>query len=191
MDSNFTLNVPQGKKRFPIFLIFFLFILGSFIIVVVVGYLKTEKVAQLSSHERVNLSTSTLDEDLNTTSIEKTRIQRVKIGKQIFLLEIADNEASRSIGLGGRKHIGEYDGMIFIFDRPERHGFWMKDTFLTLDMVWIGRDFKIVSLENDVLPESYPKVFYPSEKSLYTIEFSAGVLEKMNIKIGDRVFFVE
>ncbi len=207
INENIVKSSLNQNGGISVFVIFFLFILGGFIVVLgaheMRNLTKDALTAQVSTtpviSEDVLVSTTTKATNLRlatTTeksrhSDKKTRTQLVKIGNRVFTLEIADDEASRSLGLGGRKHMGPHDGMIFVFDKPDRYGFWMKDTFLALDMIWINKNFEIISEKKGVLPESYPEVFYPTEKALYTIEFSAGVLEKMNIKIGDKIFFVE
>ena len=79
--------------------------------------------------------------------------------------------------------------MLFIFNSADNYGFWMKDMIFPIDIIWIGENKKIVYIEKNVLPESYPKNFSPNVKAMYVLEVLSGFSEKHNIKIGDEVFF--
>jgi len=59
-------------------------------------------------------------------------------------VEVAQTPGERSYGLMGRKHLGKDEGMLFIFETEDYHGFWMKDTFLPLSIAFIGKDGRIV-----------------------------------------------
>lgn len=192
--------VLQGGK-ISLYAVFFLFIVAAVGVVGTATKLILDEEAAMRAGATSTGSTTLVDKAVANQSVVATtssrsmtkriKTQRVKIGSHTFTLEVADTFALRELGLGVRKQMGQYDGMIFVFDKPDRYGFWMKDTFFGLDLLWIDENLKIVSKEERVLPESYPKVFYPTSKSLYTIELSAGTLEKLQIKIGDPIFFLE
>lgn len=114
---------------------------------------------------------------------------QLKIGSKTLNIEVADTDEERILGLSGRTSLGENDGLLFVFKKEGKYGFWMKDMNFPIDIIWIGKDKKIVHVESNVLPSSYPKVFFPQELSLYVLEVSAGFLNKNNIKIGDFVDF--
>src|SRR5262245_48631406 len=61
-----------------------------------------------------------------------------------FALEIAADDASRARGYMGREKIGRRDGMLFIFDRDDRHSFWMKDCKTSLDIIWLDANGRVV-----------------------------------------------
>lgn len=111
----------------------------------------------------------------------------VTIGAKTYFVEIANSDASREKGLSGRNMLNEDSGMLFVFSTPNQYGFWMKDTLIPLDMIWIGEDKHIVHIEKNVLPESYPTLYSPEEDALYVLELNAGEVEKNFFTVGDQV----
>lgn len=115
-------------------------------------------------------------------------VSKVAIGNTIVEVEVASTNAARERGLSGRDTLAEGRGMLFIFDMPGRHGFWMKDTRIALDIIYAGRDKKIITIHHNVSPESYlknpPEVFYPSSNALYVLEVPAGYAKKQGIAEG-------
>ncbi|MBN8704621.1 MAG: DUF192 domain-containing protein [Bacteroidetes bacterium] len=103
-------------------------------------------------------------------------------------IEIADNDNSRMQGLMYRKHMAETEGMLFIFDYESPQTFWMKNTHLTLDMIFINRALEVVSIQKYTQPYSEGK--YPSEGSaLYVLEVVGGFSDRHNIQPGDKIRF--
>ncbi|HZS42719.1 MAG TPA: DUF192 domain-containing protein [Candidatus Paceibacterota bacterium] len=113
----------------------------------------------------------------------------LSIGQDHITVEIADTEEKRTLGLGNRSSLPLNTGMLFIFDHPDHYGFWMKDTKIALDMIWISEDKKIVDIKSDVLPETYPMVFRPQSLALYVLELPAGYAKIHQIKTGEQVNF--
>ena len=112
-----------------------------------------------------------------------------KIGETIMRVGIANTDEERLKGLSGKESLKEGEGLLFIFETEGLYGFWMKDMKFAIDIAWIDKDNKIIYIENDVRPETYPKVFQPLLQSLYVLEAPSGFLSKNNIKIGDFVAF--
>src|SRR3989304_6446445 len=69
---------------------------------------------------------------------------QVVIAGTTINVEIAQTEAEREQGLSGHKPLADDEGMLFIFDKPGYHGFWMKDMLFSIDIIWISADKKIV-----------------------------------------------
>lgn len=113
----------------------------------------------------------------------------VVMGRTTFKMEVADTRYLQEKGLSRHKPLELNQGMIFIFDKPDKYGFWMKDMDFPIDIIWVGSDLKIKHIEKWLSPESYPKVYYPEVNSLYVIEVNAGVSDYLGIKIGDPVVF--
>lgn len=118
----------------------------------------------------------------------------LKIGEMTLNIEVADTDAKRTQGLSGKVGLGENEGMLFVFEKEGNYGFWMKDMNFPIDIAWLDKDKKIIYVEKNVSPETYPKVFYAIKDdvailSLFVLETSAGFLAKNNIKIGDFVAF--
>src|SRR3989344_1119926 len=107
------------------------------------------------------------------------------VGTTTIQLEIADTSASRTMGLSGKTHLPSGSGMLFVFDHPDYYTFWMKDMKFPIDIIWIDENRQIVHIEKEVAPETYPKSFRPSRKSLYVLEVEAGLVRENNISIGN------
>jgi uncharacterized membrane protein (UPF0127 family) len=69
-----------------------------------------------------------------------------------FTVEIADTDATRERGLMFRKSLGPHEGMLFDFQTPQSVSFWMKNTYIPLDMVFIAADGRIVSIARNAVP---------------------------------------
>ena len=104
-------------------------------------------------------------------------------------IEIATSSQEKQTGLCCRESLPEYRAMLFVYDSPGNHRFWMKDTKIPLDMYWINSKKKIIYIEHSVQPSSYPKTFGPEDESQYVLETNAGFAKKHNINIGDTINF--
>ena len=105
-------------------------------------------------------------------------------------VEVVKTAKERVLGLSGRSTLKENQGMLFVFDETSQHGMWMKDMNFPIDIVWLASDFKIVSLEKNVLPQTWPKIYKSNTPSLYVLELNAGWLKKHNVKVGEYASFV-
>jgi uncharacterized protein len=121
---------------------------------------------------------------------EEKAIKTVKIGEITLNIIVADTEAKRVQGLSGRDGLEENEGLLFVFETEGYYGFWMKDMKFPIDIAWLDKDRKIIYIEKNVSPETYPKVFYAFKAdapilNLYVLETKANFFEKSKIKIGD------
>lgn len=127
---------------------------------------------------------------LYTNKIKRTSYpQTLTIGEKEFHIAVADSPEEQELGLGNVKSMPTDAGMLFIFEKPDRYGFWMKDTLIPLDMLWIDGEKKIIHIEKNVLPDSYPKVYTPITPALYVLELNSGSVEKNNLSVGEKVDF--
>jgi uncharacterized membrane protein (UPF0127 family) len=99
-------------------------------------------------------------------------------------LDYATTEAERERGLGGRASVPNGYGMLFVFPKDDRYGFWMKDTLVPLDIFWLDDKGQVVSIAADVDPASYPHVFYPAAPARYVLETAAGFARAHAIATG-------
>ena len=109
-------------------------------------------------------------------------------------VEIADDQKSQLNGLSNRNYLDSNSGMLFIFDREDFYGIWMKEMNFPIDIAWINKDKVIIHIERNVLPETFPNIFKPdsssdSNKALYVLEVNANFFEANNINLGDLVIF--
>ncbi|MGA2518699.1 MAG: DUF192 domain-containing protein [Thermodesulfobacteriota bacterium] len=107
-------------------------------------------------------------------------------GKEIWV-EVAKTPEERNHGLMGRKHLGKDEGMLFIFETEDYHGFWMKDTVIPLSIAFIGKDSQIVSI-TDMRPQTLDS-HLPPTPVLYALEMNKGWFSSHGIKTEDVVRF--
>lgn len=99
-------------------------------------------------------------------------------------IDYATTTASRERGLGGRTSIPSDYGMLFIFLKPDRYGFWMKNTLVPLDMFWLDGKGQVIWMAQNVATSSYPNVFYPNAPARYVLETAAGFAREHAIATG-------
>jgi uncharacterized protein len=117
-------------------------------------------------------------------------LQIIKIGGKILNVEVANTPEKQTQGLSGKEGLTENQGMLFVFNKEGYYGFWMKDMKFSIDIAWLNKDKKIIHIEENVLPETYPKVFYAFRfdnpiLNLYVLETKANFFKNSGIKIGD------
>jgi len=118
--------------------------------------------------------------DRNTVEIA------TKNGVQVFSVEIADTEAAREKGLMFRKSLPPGQGMLFDFHREAPVGFWMKNTYIPLDMIFIRGNGRIANIAENAKPLS--ETVIPSDGPvLAVLEVAGGTARKLGIAPGDRV----
>lgn len=105
------------------------------------------------------------------------------INNDLYELSVADSDKKRIRGLSGTKNLLPNTGMVFIFDREDMQGIWMKEMNYSLDIVWLDSLCQITGLKN-AGPDSYPEVFLPIMPSKYVIELPAGSVID-DLKLGD------
>jgi len=118
--------------------------------------------------------------DRNTVEIAS------KTGVHVFTVEIADTEATREKGLMYRKELPEGRGMLFDFFRDQPVGFWMKNTLITLDMIFIRSDGRIVSIAENTEPLS-ERVIPAGAPVRAVLEVKGGTARRLGIQPGDQV----
>lgn len=112
----------------------------------------------------------------------------VMAGRQ-FEVELVNSEPARTNGLSGRSSLPPDNAMLFVFDTASTQCFWMKDMKFPLDIIWVDTDRRIVHIEENLSPDSYPQSFCPHQPARYVIEVNAGVVQDTGIDIGDKLSF--
>jgi len=118
-------------------------------------------------------------------SLEET----ITIGGIEVAVDIADTPQERMQGLSGRESLGESEGMLFVLDEPAVPAFWMKDMNFAIDIIWINSQRRVIGVERDISPQTFPDTFRPSEAIKYVLEVPAGFSQRHTIDIGDELFF--
>lgn len=99
-------------------------------------------------------------------------------------LEIADDDYQRETGLMYRQSMEQDQGMLFIFENEAPRGFYMKNTNIPLDLLFLDAENKIVSISRNAKPQSMETI--PSEvPAQYVLEINAGLADQWNLTVGD------
>lgn len=110
---------------------------------------------------------------------------RMQLGTQTVTLEIADEPAERSKGLMFRSSLAADRGMIFVFPDEQERGFWMKNTYLPLDIIYIDAAKRIVSIKQ-MKPHDLSST--PSDgPAMFAIELNAGRAAQLGLSVGQVV----
>ena len=107
-------------------------------------------------------------------------------GELVFEVEVAANDLQRARGLMFREQMAADHGMLFVFESEGERYFWMKNTPLPLDIIYIAENGRIVSIAADTEP--FSEAVIPSRKpARFVLELNAGTARKQGIAIGDTV----
>ena len=109
-----------------------------------------------------------------------------KTGVHAFAVEMATTDAERAQGLMNRKELPEGQGMLFDFHRDQEVGFWMRNTYIPLDMIFIRSDGRIMRIAENTEPLS-EKIVPSNSPVRGVLEVIAGTARKLGIAVGDRV----
>lgn len=115
----------------------------------------------------------------------------VEVGGERFYVEIAADETTRSRGLMFRESLADNAGMLFIFPREAPRAFWMRNTRIPLDILYLDSQLRIVSMSLDTPPcrnrqgrcPNYPS----GAPARYVLELNAGTAERLGVGRGDRI----
>ncbi len=103
-------------------------------------------------------------------------------------IEIAETDYETTLGLMYRHKMDDDQGMLFVFEQEEFKSFWMKETYITLDIVYVNSAFEIVKIHKHAQPlseESLPSI----KKAKYVVEVVGGFCDKHNVKEGDFIAY--
>lgn len=105
-----------------------------------------------------------------------------------FVVEIADSPGEHAQGLMFRESLPEGRGMLFVFEESAPRTFWMKDTKIPLDMVFLDENGTVVEVKDGVLPcAEDPCQQYRSKPARFVLEVNGGLAEKNGIDVGSRM----
>ena len=111
-------------------------------------------------------------------------------GPVTFELEVVRSEKARAHGLMDRKSLAQSAGMLFVFDEEDDHTFWMKDTYIALDIIFLSSDWRVVGFIENMQPMSRLSRSV-GKVSRYALEVNAGVVQKTGIAIGNTATFID
>jgi len=118
----------------------------------------------------------------------KSNKNQVCIKDNCFLVSLASTQEERQQGLMNVNKLDENKGMLFIFQEEDINPFWMKNTLIPLDIIWINSSLDVVYIKENAQPcNETCEIIIPTTKSLYTLEINANLTEKYPLKLGDKV----
>lgn len=137
--------------------------------------------------------TGKISNSINLSTNQKNESQKqVKINDLRINVEIADTSEKRKKGLGGRQSLASDSGMLFIFEKSDRHALWMKGMKFPLDFIWI-REGKIIDIiKNAKVPDPGTKdqdlpIYLPNSPATAVLEVNSGFVDSHEVKIGDTI----
>lgn len=117
----------------------------------------------------------------------RTREGGVALMHQGMEYEIVTTIHDQERGLSGRTALPDKYGMLFVFDAPDKYGFWMKDMLVPIDIVWVTETGTVVAVDANISPATYPKQFYPPVPIRYVVETQAGLASTKGWKVGSHI----
>lgn len=125
-------------------------------------------------------------------TVAKKAKLRFKRGKPITV-DVVDTPMSREVGLMCRTHLRRDYGMLFVFPQEMSLNFWMKNTLVSLDIVWIGADKKITVIHDHMKKSTVAtpddKVAVAGGRGQYVLELPAGTAQRRGLNAGDQLTF--
>lgn len=117
-------------------------------------------------------------------------ITGVSVASSTFMVDLAISPEDRVRGLSGRASLPPRTGLLFVFDKPDLYGIWMKDMKFPIDILWIDEELTVVHLEKNVSPQTYPKTFISTKPARFVLELPAGTVNNSNILVGATTTFL-
>ena len=110
-------------------------------------------------------------------------------GGRTLKAEVADTPESLQRGYMFRRRVGRDEGMVFAFPEPEFHPFWMKNTLVPLDIIWMDRTFQVIHIQPSAPPcKADPCPSYgPLRKAHYVLEVQGGTAAREGLRVGDQL----
>ena len=175
-------KTSQSKKSLP------LQIFIGFVIISFAGYMIYSNfvVSSVNAHEENNKLKQTVydfqkEGELTFRNSTGEFLSKIDV-------EIADDEESRSTGLMYRAKMGEDQGMFFIFPYESYQSFWMRNTVLPLDIIFVNSRLEIVNIRKNAKP--FDESSYSSEGvAQYVVEVNGGYTDRHNINSGDKIIW--
>lgn len=112
--------------------------------------------------------------------------QQALLAGQALTIEIADTQAERACGLSHRDSLAADRGMLFVFERPVRSPFWMKDTRMPLSIAFLDGQGLIIDLQ-DMVPDNSTRLYAPGAAYRYALETNRGWFRRHGVGVGDHV----
>lgn len=104
--------------------------------------------------------------------------------KQVYFAVSAED---KTVGLMNRKELCYDCGMLFVYTQPVNDGFWMKNTLISLDMIFMDANGRVTTLHENTEPLNTKIIYYPNSSYTYVLEVNAGYAKAKMITVGSQV----
>lgn len=108
-------------------------------------------------------------------------------GSARFDVEIADTDAERARGLMFRETLPRSAGMLFLYDSPEPLSFWMRNTFIPLDLLFLDTTGTVVTIHENAIPFDETPLSGGADPLLAVLEINGGMVELLGIRVGSQI----
>jgi len=168
--------------------------LSGVVFLVVVPWLSFYFVWQYQEIKAINAQVLNIQ---NIQSVQNPQnFKTVKIGDATIAVQLLTTKPEWIQGLSGRTSLAPNTGLLFVFDKPDYWGIWMKDMNFPIDVLWITAvytregitsDLKVSDIVQNMSPASYPTDYKPHVPALYVLEIPAGTVKVNKIMIGQKM----
>lgn len=128
---------------------------------------------------------------------ENLSIKEVCLGEDVaeghncFNVELAESLAEKSKGLMNRESLCDGCGMLFVYEELGDYNFWMKNTLIPLDIIWLDEQYRVVHIANAIPCKTENcEVYSPEVDSLYVLEINGGKAKQIGLEVGSYMEFV-
>ncbi len=153
----------------------------KYLVIVFVGLVTAGVVYGLTRHDLATTSTDCSENNISPSAYD---VKLSPSSKKSYNLEYAKTTPQQELGLSDRPCLPDNGALLFLFPTDDKFGIWMKNMNFPIDVVWLDSNKKIVTIQKDMEPSTYPKIFYPDMLSRYVIEFKKGAVDDLKIQVG-------
>jgi uncharacterized protein len=172
----------RNRRSYIAYILLAVFVIGGLAYLLLPYFYESESAASTSS-ESTGSSAPLFVKEGEVTFLNENGDTIRKID-----VEVAADDAERARGLMYRPYMPDSVGMLFIFENAEPQAFWMKNTHIPLDIIYVDSNKKIVSIQKNARP--YNEESLPSfGDAQYVVEVNAGFTDRNNIGVGDQIRF--
>lgn len=128
------------------------------------------------------------DSKMQSSQNAETKMPTILVGTKKLEVEIVQSDEERMRGLMHREQLGENEGMLFVFEEAQIQSFWMRNTFIPLDIAFIDANGKIIDVQR-MEPLDETKSYFSPAPVPYVLEVNAGWFERNGVTVGEIVKF--
>lgn len=120
------------------------------------------------------------------TEAPRASYDTLELRDALVRIEVVTTPEERQRGLSGRARLEEGTGMFFVFPNSDYMGIWMPDMLFSIDVLWLDETLRVAYIVENMSPQSYPKIFYPTKPARFILEVPAGFVRAHGMKVGDQ-----